>query len=104
MCRLSSSALVNAKYGFGTARLLGFVSPDTDVPHFALEHVVQGDKVRMGAVESRCSLKQQCSEIGPCPTFARVPQMQGTITLWPRQGYTTDLEYLHRYFTSGTMV
>ena len=42
---LSASALGNSQLGFGTTRLLGFVGAAADVPHFALEQVLQGDKV-----------------------------------------------------------
>lgn len=65
---LSASALANRAAGFGTSRLLGFVEGDRDAPHFALEHVLAGDR------------------------------LQGIITLWPRQNWVTDLEYTHKYF------
>ncbi|KAL4444699.1 hypothetical protein ABPG77_002516 [Micractinium sp. CCAP 211/92] len=68
---LSASALANRAAGFGTSRLLGFVEGDRDVPHFALEHVLAGDR------------------------------LQGIITLWPRQNWVTDLEYTHKYFATG---
>lgn len=28
-------------------------------------------------------------------------QLQGIITLWPRQNWVTDLEYTHKYFATG---
>lgn len=50
----------------------------------------------------------QCSPAGlhvfPCwlpPPPA--PQLQGIITLWPRQNWVTDLEYTHKYFGTGRM-
>ncbi|KAI7841637.1 hypothetical protein COHA_004657 [Chlorella ohadii] len=78
---LSSSALASPQQGFGTCRLLGFVLAscrgtdaacrDSDVPHLALEQTLLGDK------------------------------LQGIITLWPRQSYSNDLDYLHRYFSAA---
>ena len=28
-------------------------------------------------------------------------QVQGVITLWPRQDWVTDLQYLHAYYSAG---
>jgi hypothetical protein len=28
-------------------------------------------------------------------------QVQGVITLWPRQNWVTDLQYLHAYYSAG---
>ncbi|KAL4427619.1 hypothetical protein ABPG75_001708 [Micractinium tetrahymenae] len=68
---LSASALANRAAGFGTTRLLGFVEGDRDAPHYTLEHTLAGDRV------------------------------QGIITLWPRQNWVTDLDYLHKYFATA---
>jgi hypothetical protein len=42
------------------------------------------------------SCRQAC-----CTNPLCLPQLQGIITLWPRQSYSNDLDYLHRYFSSA---
>lgn len=56
---LSASALANRAAGFGTSRLLGFVEGDRDVPHFALEHVLAGDRVSWGAWQMMLAARAQ---------------------------------------------
>ncbi|PSC68965.1 red chlorophyll catabolite reductase [Micractinium conductrix] len=64
---LSSSALANRAAGVGTTRLLAYTASDRDAPHLVLEQTLFGDRV------------------------------QGVVSLWPRQYWVTDLDYLHTY-------
>ncbi|PSC68982.1 red chlorophyll catabolite reductase [Micractinium conductrix] len=68
---LSSSALANRAAGVGTTRLLAYTVSDRDAPHLVLEQGLFGDRV------------------------------QGVVSLWPRQYWVTDLDYLHTYMAQA---
>ena len=107
---LSASALANSAVGFGVTRLLGFVGADSDVPHLVVEQGLLGDKVGGNGAGIAACWKSQAENWLSCapqtplpmsPALCLLLQLQGAITLWPRQDWVTDMGYLHRYYNTG---